>query len=97
MSSLHERVQTTVARCLDRAEIESGRGDRALGPAGCREDDHGDERAIEESVVNFGKLRARLSNQRLGHLASRCVITGGQTRYTRPDGIHVISPGHLRA
>jgi hypothetical protein len=56
----------------------------------------GGERAIEEAVVNFGKLRARLTQPKLGRLASLCVITGGQTSYTRPDGIHVISLGHLR-
>lgn len=57
----------------------------------------GGERAIEEAVVNFGKLRARLTKQKLGHLAALCVITGGQTSYTRPDGIHVVSVGHLCA
>ena len=56
----------------------------------------GGERAIEEAIVNFGKLRSRLTQQKLGSLASFCVITGGQTSYTRPDGIHVISLGHLR-
>jgi len=57
----------------------------------------GGEKAIEEAVVSFGKLRTRLTNRRLGHLAALCVVTGGQTSYTRPDGIHVISVGHLRA
>ncbi len=56
----------------------------------------GGEKAIEEAVVNFGKLRTRLTDRRLGHLAAFCVVTGGQTSYTRPDGIHVISLGHLR-
>jgi hypothetical protein len=57
----------------------------------------GGERAIEEAVANFGKLRVRLTEPKLAHLASFCVITGGQASYTRPDGIHVISLGHLRA
>ena len=57
----------------------------------------GGERAIEEAVMNFGKLHARLTDQKLGHLAALCVVTGGQTSYTRPDGIHVVSVGHLRA
>ncbi|HOM59154.1 MAG TPA: DUF4143 domain-containing protein, partial [Kiritimatiellia bacterium] len=57
----------------------------------------GGEKAIEEAVVSFGKLRTRLTDRRLGHLAALCVVTGGQTSYTRADGIHVISVGHLRA
>ena len=57
----------------------------------------GGEKAIEEAVANFGKLRARLTDQRLGQLAALCVVTGGQTSTTRPDGIHVVSVGHLRA
>ena len=57
----------------------------------------GGERALDEAVANFGKLRTRLTQQQLGRLASFCVITGGQTSYTRPDNIHVISLGHLRA
>jgi len=56
----------------------------------------GGERAIEEAVGNFGKLRMRLTAPKLAHLASFCVITGGQASYMRPDGIHVISLGHLR-
>lgn len=57
----------------------------------------GGERAIEEAIANFGKLRVRLTEPKLARLASFCVITGGQASYTRPDGIHVISLGHLRA
>lgn len=57
----------------------------------------GGERAIEEAVANFAKLRMRLTEPKLACLASFCVITGGQASYTRPDGIHVISLGHLRA
>jgi predicted AAA+ superfamily ATPase len=57
----------------------------------------GGERAIEGAVANFGKLRMRLTEPKLARLASFCVITGGQASYTRPDGIHVISLGHLRA
>ncbi len=56
----------------------------------------GGERAIEEAVANFGKLRARLTEPKLARRTSFCVITGGQTSYTRPDGIHVIALGHLR-
>lgn len=57
----------------------------------------GGERAIEGAVANFGKLRTRLTEPKLSRLASFCVITGGQASYTRPDGIHVLSLGHLRA
>jgi predicted AAA+ superfamily ATPase len=56
----------------------------------------GGERAIEEAVANFGKLRARLTEPKLARRAAFCVITGGQASYTRPDGIHVIALGHLR-
>jgi len=56
----------------------------------------GGERAIQEAVAGFGKLRSRLPKAKLDQLASLAVITGGQASYTRPDGIHVISLGHLR-
>jgi predicted AAA+ superfamily ATPase len=56
----------------------------------------GGERAVEEAVAGFGKLRARLTEERLARLASLSVVTGGQVSYTRPDGIHVVSLGHLR-
>jgi len=49
-----------------------------------------------EAVANFAKLRARLTEAKLAQLASLSVITGGQTSFTRPDGIHVIALGHLR-
>ncbi len=56
----------------------------------------GGERAVQEAVASFGKLRARLTEAKLARLVSLSVITGGQASYTRPDGIHVISLGHLR-
>lgn len=56
----------------------------------------GGERAIGEAVANFDKLRARLTKGTLARLASFSVITGGPVSYTRPDGIHIISLGHLR-
>jgi len=37
-----------------------------------------------------------MTEDKLAHLASFSVITGGQVSYTRPDGIHVVSLGHLR-
>jgi len=55
----------------------------------------GGERAIEDAVANFKKLRARLTEPKLARLASLSIITGGQVSYTRPDGVHVISLGHL--
>lgn len=57
----------------------------------------GGERAIEEAVDNLGKLRSRLTPQKIARLASLCIVTGGQASYTRPDGIHVVSLGHLCA
>ena len=56
----------------------------------------GGERAIAEAVANLAKLRSRLTEPKLAQLASLCVITGGQTSFTRPDGIHVIALAHLR-
>lgn len=55
----------------------------------------GGEQAIEDAVANFKKLRARLTEPKLARLASLSIITGGQVSYTRPDGVHVISLGHL--
>lgn len=56
----------------------------------------GGERAIQEAVASLNKLRSRLTEAKLARLVALCVITGGQASYTRPDGIHVISLGHLR-
>ncbi len=55
----------------------------------------GGERAIQEAVANFSKLQSRLTKAKLDQLVSLSIITGGQASYTRPDGIHVISLGHL--
>jgi predicted AAA+ superfamily ATPase len=52
--------------------------------------------ADAEAVANLSKLRSRLTEAKLAQLASRGVITGGQTSFTRPDGIHVIALAHLR-
>jgi len=56
----------------------------------------GGERAVAEAAANLGKLRSRLTATRLAQCGTLCVITGGQTSFTRPDGIHVIALGHLR-
>lgn len=56
----------------------------------------GGERAVAEAVANLVKLRSRLTEAKQAMLASLCVITGGQTSFTRPDGIHIIALGHLR-
>ena len=56
----------------------------------------GGERAVAAAVANLVKLRSRLTEAKQAQLASLCVITGGQTSFTRPDGIHIISLGHLR-
>ncbi|MFM7245161.1 MAG: hypothetical protein ACKO40_13440 [Planctomycetaceae bacterium] len=45
---------------------------------------------------NLVKLRSRLTEAKQALLASLCVITGDQTSFTRPDGIHIIALGHLR-
>lgn len=57
----------------------------------------GGERAIEEAVANLGRFRTRVTPPKSARLAALCVVTGGQVSYTRPDGIHVVSLGHLCA
>jgi predicted AAA+ superfamily ATPase len=55
----------------------------------------GGENKIAEAVSNFEKLRNRLTDAKLNKLASLNIITGGAVSYTRPDGINIISLGHL--
>jgi predicted AAA+ superfamily ATPase len=55
----------------------------------------GGEEKISEAVSNFEKLRKRLTDSKLKKLASLNIITGGAVSYTRPDGINIISLGHL--
>jgi len=55
----------------------------------------GGEKAIETAVASFAKLRNRLLPEKLANLRACCVLTAGETSFTRPDGIHVIALGHL--
>jgi predicted AAA+ superfamily ATPase len=55
----------------------------------------GGEKTVEEAAANFKKLRMRVSEERLKRLVACAVVTGGQASYTRPDGVHVVSLGHL--
>lgn len=55
----------------------------------------GGEKAIANAVANFTKLHNRLTPAKLAALRACCIITGGETSYTRPDGIHIIALGHL--
>jgi predicted AAA+ superfamily ATPase len=55
----------------------------------------GGERAINEAVSNFAKLKRRLTEKKLSDLVSCNIITAGKGSYTRPDGIHIIALGHL--
>jgi predicted AAA+ superfamily ATPase len=55
----------------------------------------GGEAAIKEAVSNFGKLKNRLTERKRDKLVSCCVVTAGESSYTRPDGVHIIALGHL--
>ncbi len=55
----------------------------------------GGEDRINEAVDNFAKFKNRLSETKLKDLVSCNVITAGENTYTRPDGINIVSLGHL--
>jgi predicted AAA+ superfamily ATPase len=57
----------------------------------------GGEAAVKEAVSNFDRLKNRLTEEKWNKLASRCVVTAGESSYTRPDGVHIVALGHLFA
>ena len=57
----------------------------------------GGTKNIELAAHNLTSLAAKVSEKRAGQLASLNVLTAGTTSYTRPDGINVVSLGHLGA
>ncbi|MDR0886411.1 MAG: DUF4143 domain-containing protein [Clostridiales Family XIII bacterium] len=56
----------------------------------------GGDKAIEDAVSNFKKLKKRLTKEKLEQLGSFNIITAGEFSYRRPDGVNVIALGHLK-
>ncbi|MDR0847450.1 MAG: DUF4143 domain-containing protein [Propionibacteriaceae bacterium] len=55
----------------------------------------GGDKWIDAGAENLKRLRAKVTDARQRDLASLNVITAGVESYTRPDGVNVISLGHL--
>jgi predicted AAA+ superfamily ATPase len=55
----------------------------------------GGDKAIDEAVSNFIKLKRRFTEKKLSDLTSCTIVTAGQSSYTRPDGVNIIALGHL--
>ncbi len=57
----------------------------------------GGQTGIEAAAQSLHKLAAKVSTARTASLCSLNVITAGTTSLTRPDGVNVVSLGHLAA
>ncbi|MGN6324918.1 ATP-binding protein [Pseudolysinimonas sp.] len=57
----------------------------------------GGQANIDAASASLRKLAARVSEQRAASLAGLVVVTAGKTSLTRPDGVKVVSLGHLTA
>jgi hypothetical protein len=57
----------------------------------------GGQSNIEQAAANLRKLVGKVNEQRSASLVGLGVITAGNTSLTRPDGVHVVSLGHLTA
>lgn len=55
----------------------------------------GGSKNIDMAAGSLRSLAAKVSEQRVGQLASLNVLTAGTTSYTREDGVNVIALGHL--
>ncbi len=55
----------------------------------------GGAKAIDAAAANLAKLARKVSAERASQLCSLNVLTGGDASYTRPDGVNVVSLGHL--
>lgn len=55
----------------------------------------GGDRPIDQAAANLRKLRGKVADSVAGRLCSLNVLTAGPTSYTRPDGVNVVSVGHL--
>jgi predicted AAA+ superfamily ATPase len=57
----------------------------------------GGSRNIDAAAANLASLVRKLDARQVERLTSLNVITGGTTSHTRPDGVNVVSLGHLTA
>jgi predicted AAA+ superfamily ATPase len=57
----------------------------------------GGAKAIESAAANLRKLAGKVSAKRASELRALTVLTGGEASYVRPDGVRVVSIGHLFA
>lgn len=57
----------------------------------------GGKEQIERAASNLVKLADKVSSARREDLVSLNVLTAGEVSYTRPDGVNVVSLGHLGA
>jgi catechol-2,3-dioxygenase len=57
----------------------------------------GGEKGIAEAVRNFKSLQGKLDSKKWAKLITLNIIIAGNVSYTRPDGINIISLGHLFA
>jgi len=55
----------------------------------------GGQSAIDQAAANLSRLQSRLKPDKWASMRSLNIITAGSTSYQRPDGIRVISLGHL--
>lgn len=55
----------------------------------------GGEAAIDKAAANLLRLSERVTAQRRASLGALVVLTAGNASYVRPDGVRVISVGHL--
>ena len=69
----------------------------ASGAWGAVEIKLGGERRIEEGAANVLALAAKVDREHTPAPSFCMVLTGGRYAYTRPDGVHVVPVGCLRA
>lgn len=55
----------------------------------------GGAKAIDAAARSLHALAAKVSPQRASELKAKVVLTAGTTTYARPDGVQVVSIGHL--
>jgi predicted AAA+ superfamily ATPase len=55
----------------------------------------GGARAVDSAAASLAALAAKVSDASRAQLSALVVLTAGATSYTRPDGVHVVSLGHL--
>lgn len=55
----------------------------------------GGEKNLEAAASNLLALQRKVSEKREEQLQGLFILTAGEMSYTRPDGVHVVSLGHL--